>query len=102
MPFKDPLTSAELHAIRLRHTRPDGSIEPDILALLHEARQKRAFVLRFHQLEGVFPRPTGVMGTVFDILMEMKGQEPCIREYEEMAAELLESPRKLRKGMAPR
>lgn len=102
MPFRAPLTYAELRAIRLRHTRPDGTVEPDILALLHEARQKRAFVLRFHQLESELKRPVGVMGDVYDILIEAKNLEPCVHERDQTTAELLNVPGKLRKGMAPR
>lgn len=42
------------------------------------------------------------MSWVCDIPMASLAAQPCVVEVEQMAAELLELPGKLRKGMAPR
>ncbi|HEY9269626.1 MULTISPECIES: hypothetical protein [Achromobacter] len=42
------------------------------------------------------------MGGIYDDLLAGPAVEPCVLEKGQMTMELLESPRKLRKGMAPR
>lgn len=42
------------------------------------------------------------MGEIYDDLMAGLADEPCVIERDQDVAELLEDPRKLRKGMAPR
>ncbi|WZB75170.1 hypothetical protein WJ972_00520 [Achromobacter insuavis] len=42
------------------------------------------------------------MGKICDDLTAGLAAEPCVIERDQMTAELLEEPRKLRKGMAPR
>lgn len=42
------------------------------------------------------------MGEIYDDLLSGLAVEPCVVERDQMTAELLEEPRKLRKGMAPR
>lgn len=39
---------------------------------------------------------------IYDDLLAALAKEPCVLERDQMTAELLESPRKLRKGMTPR
>lgn len=59
-----------------------------------------AFLFRLctHNLQ----RPAGLTGDIYDDLLAGLAVEPCVPEKDLMTMELLESPRKLRKGMAPR
>ena len=97
MPFKDPLTFADLRAIRERQPW-----NPDVLTLLWEVKRLRAALLRMHQVSFELNRPAGLMGGIYDDLLAGLAVEPCVLEKDQMTMELLESPRKLRKGMAPR
>lgn len=97
MPFKDPLTVADLRAIRERQPW-----NPDVMALLWEIKRLRSVLLRLHQVSGDLKRPASLMGEIYDDLMDGLAKEPCVQERDQMTAELLEQPRKLRKGMAPR
>ncbi|MDF3850664.1 hypothetical protein [Achromobacter denitrificans] len=97
MPFKKPLTFADLRAIRERQPW-----NPDVLSLLWEVKRLRAALLRMHQVSSELHRPTGLMGGIYDDLLAGLAEEPCVLEREQMTSELLESPRKLRKGMGPR
>lgn len=97
MPFKDPLTVADLRAIRERQPW-----NPDVMALLWEIKRLRSVLLRLHQVSGDLKRPASLMGEIYDDLMDGLAKEPCVIERDQMTAELLESPRKLRKGMEPR
>lgn len=97
MPFRPALTHAELRAIRER--QPDNA---DILALLWEIKRMRSMLLRLHQVSGDLKRPPSLMGEIYDDLLSGLAVEPCVVERDQMTAELLEEPRKLRKGMAPR
>ena len=42
------------------------------------------------------------MGEIYDDLMAALAVEPCVIERNQDVAQMLEEPRKLRKGMAPR
>lgn len=97
MPFKDPLTFADLRAIRERQPW-----NPDVLTLLWEVKRLRAALLRMHQVSFELKRPAGLMGGIYDDLLAGLAVEPCVLEKDQMTMELLESPRKLRKGMPPR
>ncbi len=97
MPFKDPLTFADLRAIRERQPW-----NPDVLTLLWEVKRLRATLLRMHQVSFELKRPAGLMGGIYDDLLAGLAVEPCVLEKNQMTMELLESPRKLRKGLAPR
>jgi len=97
MPFKDPLTFADLRAIRERQPW-----NPDVLTLLWEVKRLRAAMLRLHQVSFELKRPAGLTGDIYDDLLAGLAKEPCVLERDQMTAELLESPRRLRKGMAPR
>lgn len=97
MPFKDPLTVADLRAIRERQPW-----NPDVMALLWEIKRLRSVLLRLHQVSGDLKRPASLMGEIYDDLIDGLAKEPCVQERDQMTAELLEQPRKLRKGMAPR
>lgn len=97
MPFKDPLTADQLRAIRERQPW-----NPDVMALLWEIKRLRSVLLRLHQVSGDLKRPASLMGEIYDDLMDGLAKEPCVVERDQMTAELLEQPRKLRKGMAPR
>ncbi|MCY1535102.1 hypothetical protein D9M68_704930 [compost metagenome] len=97
MPFKEPLTFAVLRAIRERQ-----SWNPDVITLLWEVKRLRAALLRLHQVSFDLQRPSGLMGGIYDDLLAGLAKEPCVLERDQMTNELLESPRKLRKGMEPR
>lgn len=97
MPFKAPLTTEQLRAIRERQPW-----NPDVIALLWEIKRLRATLLRLHQVSGDLKRPASLMGEIYDDLLAGLAVEPCVIERDQMTAELLEEPRKLRKGMGPR
>ncbi|WP_241133803.1 hypothetical protein [Achromobacter insuavis] len=97
MPFKAPLTAEQLRAIRERQPW-----NPDVIALLWEIKRLRSALLRLHQVSGDLRRPASLMGEIYDDLMKGLAVEPCVIERDQMTAELLEEPRKQRKGMAPR
>lgn len=97
MPFKAPLTFDELRAIRER--QPWNA---DVIALLWEIKRMRSMLLRLHQVSGDLKRPASLVGEIYDDLMAALAVEACVLEHNQMTAELLEEPRKLRKGMAPR
>lgn len=97
MPFKAPLTTEQLRAIRERQPW-----NPDVIALLWEVKRLRATLLRLHQVSGDLKRPASLMGEIYDDLLAGLAVEPCVIERDRDTAELLEEPRKLRKGMAPR
>lgn len=97
MPFKDPLSAEQLRAIRERQPW-----NPDVIALLWEVKRLRSALLRLHQVSGDLKRPASLMGEIYDDLMAGLAAEPCVIERDQMTADLLEEPRKLRKGMGPR
>jgi len=97
MPFKVPLTHAELRVIRER--QPWNA---DVLALLWEVKRMRSLLLRVHQVSCDLKRPAGLMGDIYDELLADLVLEPCILERDQMTAELLETAAGQRKGMAPR
>ncbi len=97
MPFKAPLTFDELRAIRER--QPWNA---DVIALLWEIKRMRSMLLRLHQVSGDLKRPASLVGEIYDDLMAALATEPCVIERQQMTAELLDTPAKLRKGMAPR
>ncbi|WMD23695.1 hypothetical protein RAS12_09980 [Achromobacter seleniivolatilans] len=97
MPFKAPLTHADLRIIRERQPW-----NPDVIALLWEVKRLRSVLLRAYQLSGDFKRPAGITGELYDDFMKGLRLEPCVLERDDMTAALMESPAKLRKGMAPR
>ncbi|MGE6916764.1 hypothetical protein [Achromobacter kerstersii] len=97
MPFKAPLTHADLRAIRERQPW-----NPDVIALLWEVKRMRSEFLRWHQVSNDIKRPTGLMGDIYDELRERLAVEPCVLERDLETQELMEAPDKLRKGMAPR
>lgn len=97
MPFKAPLTTEQLRAIRERQPW-----NPDVIALLWEIKRLRSMLLRLHQVSGDLKRPASLMGEIYDDLLAGLAIEPCVIERDQMTAELLEEPRKLRKGMGPR
>ena len=97
MPFRHPLPTDELRAIRERQPW-----NPDVIALLWEVKRLRSMLLRLHQVSGDRKRPASLMGEIYDDLLAGLAVEPCVIERDQMTAELLEEPRKLRKGMGPR
>lgn len=62
----------------------------------------RSMLLRLHQVSGDLNRPASLVGEIYDDLMAALAVEPCVIERDRDTAELLEEPRKLRKGMGPR
>ncbi|MFY3630786.1 hypothetical protein ACOTFH_29480 [Achromobacter xylosoxidans] len=99
MPFRPPLTAEQLRAIYEHERQPWN---PDVIALLWEVKRLRTWPLRFHQMVDKLKRPVGITGVVYDQAVEDLPQEPCVQEQEQMTAELLEDPHKLRKGMGSR
>lgn len=97
MPFKAPLTHADLRAIRERQPW-----NPDVIALLWEVKRMRSEFLRWHQVSNDLKRPAGLMGGIYDELQERLAVEPCVVERDQDTQDLMEAPNKLRKGMAPR
>lgn len=97
MPFRPPLTFAQLRAMRER--QPNNA---DVIALLWEIKRLRSVLLRLHQVSGDLKRPPSLMGQIYDDLMEGLAAEPCVIERDQDVAALLEDPRKLPKGMGPR
>lgn len=97
MPFKAPLTHADLRAIRERQPW-----NPDVIALLWEVKRMRSEFLRWHQVSNDLKRPTGLMGNIYDELLEHLAAEPCVAERDQDTQEMMEAPDKLRKGMTPR
>jgi hypothetical protein len=97
MPFRPPLTADQLREIRERQPW-----NPDILALLWEIKRMRSMLLRLDQVSCDLRRPTGLMGDIYDELMQQIAAEPCVLERKEWTSEMLEAPYKLRKGMGPR
>ncbi len=92
-----PLTTEQLRAIRER--QPNN---PDVIALLWEIKRMRSMLLRLNQVSGDLKRPASIVGEIYDDLMAALAVEPCVVEFKQTTAELLEDPRKLRKGMGPR
>ena len=88
MPFKPPLPTDELRAMRERQPW-----NPDVIALLWEVKRLRATLLRLHQLRGNFPRPGGMMGQLHDDLMRQMDTEPCIIERDKVVKEVLYPPK---------
>lgn len=97
MPFKAPLTHADLRSIRARQPW-----NPDLIALLWEVKRLRSVLLRAYQLSGDFKRPAGITGDLYDDFMKALRDEPCVIERDQDVQEMMETPNKLRKGMAPR
>ena len=97
MPFKPPLFHADLRAIRERQ-----SWNADVITLLWEVKRLRSVVLRAYQLSGDFKRPAGITGSLYDDFMQALREEPCVIERDKDVQEMMETPDKLRKGMAPR
>lgn len=102
MPFRPALTAEDLHNMRVRNTHPDGTIDPDLLAALWEIKRLRSLLLRLDQVSCDLRRPSGLMGDIYDELMQQIAVEPCVIERKEWTAEILEAPYKMPKGMAPR
>ena len=97
MPFKAPLSHADLRLIRER--QPWNT---DVISLLWEVKRLRSVLLRAYQLSGDFKRPAGITGELYDEFIKDLRTEPCVLERDDLTASLMESPDKLRKGMAPR
>ncbi|MGZ8132528.1 hypothetical protein [Bordetella genomosp. 6] len=97
MPFRSPLTHAELRAIRERQPW-----NPDVLTLLWEVKRLRSMMLRAYQLSGEFHRPVGVLANCYDEYMAQLVVEPCVLERDADVAEMLNAPAKPRKGMEKR
>jgi hypothetical protein len=97
MPFKAPLTHADLRIIRER--QPWNA---DVISLLWEVKRLRSVLLRAHQLSADLKRPSGLTGELYDDFMKGLRDEPCVQERDGMTTSLMEAPDRLRKGMAPR
>jgi len=97
MPFKAPLTHADLRIIRER--QPWNA---DVISLLWEVKRLRSVLLRAYQLSADLKRPAGLTGELYDDFMKGLRDEPCVQERDGMTTSLMEAPERLRKGMAPR
>lgn len=89
MPFRPPLTTAQLLEIQSRHLLNGRFDEPDICTLLHAQKRDRAFYLLTYQLRGEFKRPTGILAPVFDDWDQWLMNEPCVRDWIELKTEVL-------------
>ncbi|MNL50701.1 hypothetical protein D3C87_1737370 [compost metagenome] len=61
----------------------------------------RSKFLRWHQVFIDQKRPAGLMGGIYDELLQRLAVEPCVLERDEMVDSLMEAPAKLRMGMPP-
>lgn len=76
MPYRPPLTRAQLHEIQERN--PDS---PDVRALLWEIKRLRGIVLRADQVQRSLGDIGGAVGVmVHGLRHELQG-EPCIDEF---------------------
>jgi hypothetical protein len=76
MPFKPPLTKAQLQEIQERNR--DSA---DARALLWEIARLRALLLRADQLQRSLGNLAGGPGIVLSAFRNEIRDEPCIREY---------------------
>lgn len=93
MPFKTPLTYAELRAIRER--QPWNA---DVLALLWEVKRLRTYPLRLHQIADDLNRPAGITGGIFDDMMDAVPHEPCVQERDQNDGGAAGGPSQTAKG----
>lgn len=80
--FKDPLSRADLQAIRERNPRvPGNPASDDLYAALWEIRRLRAVVLRADQLQRTLgERVGGGTGMILAALRSDLEREPCVLE----------------------
>lgn len=74
MPFKRPLTRADLQAIKERNS------SPDVKALLWEVAGLRSIVLRADQLQASLGNPGGGVRLIVGALRDELEGEPCVAE----------------------
>jgi len=97
MTFKDPLTHDDLRTIRERQPWNSDVIAPAIGG-------QAAALGRVARLPTIrcFKRPAGITGSLYHDFMRAQREEPCVIERDQDVQEMMETPEKLRKGMAPR
>jgi hypothetical protein len=97
MPFRPPLTIADLTAIRARYeikperapcSYQDSVVWEDILALLYEVKRLRAERLVAYQLRDCFRKPGNFLDTVWEEFMINLESEPCVLEQTALTREL--------------
>lgn len=77
MPFRPPLTADQLREIRERQPW-----NPDVLTLLWEIKRMRSLLLRLDQVSCDLHRPAGLMGDIYDELMQQIAAGPrCNRVF---------------------
>ncbi|WP_233234803.1 hypothetical protein [Bordetella sp. LUAb4] len=98
MPFRPPLTSADLAKIRARYEASsdrapcayqDIVVWEDILALLHEIKRLRALALTAHQLRDSLKKPNSCLDGVWEDFRNALAMEPCVAELGDLKIELL-------------
>lgn len=65
-------------------------------------KRMRSLLLCLDQVSCDLRRPTGLMGDIYDNLMQQIAVEPCVVERRAWTDEILDAPAKHRKGMPPR
>jgi hypothetical protein len=98
MPFRTPLTSADLAKIRARYEASadrapcayqDKVVWEDVLALLHEIKRLRALALTAHQLRDSLKKPNSCLDSVWEDFRNALSAEPCVVELGELKSDLL-------------
>ncbi len=98
MPFRPPLTSADLARIRARYEASasrapcayqDNVVWEDILTLLHEIKRLRALALTVHQLRDSLHKPNSCLDGVWEELRRALETEPCVQELGQLKSDLL-------------
>lgn len=83
---------------------PQSAVGHGRVAFLFPSIAKNAGITlpRAYQLSDDFKRPASITGDFYDDFMKGLREEPCVIERDKDVQEMMETPDKLRKGMAPR
>jgi hypothetical protein len=103
MPFRPPLTHADLARIRARYeltperapcSYQDAVVWNDIVVLLREVARLRSMLLRAQQLRDRFPKPNSCLDAVWEEFVKDLTAEPCVLELGGIKEELTSVRRK--------
>lgn len=98
MPFRSPLTAADLAKIRARYeasadrapcSYQDQVVWEDVLTLLHEIKRLRALALTAHQLRDSLKKPNSCLDGVWEDFRNALSLEPCVMELGDLKSDLL-------------
>lgn len=84
MPFRPPLTAAELRAAWDRNPG-----HPDVQALVWEIKRLRGTVLRADQFQRQLDSMGGIQGSMLDSLRFALAEEPCVAEQARLPPDAL-------------